>query len=723
MLRSSLLRALILLALLAGVLSAQSGVRCAVTSVPATARYEGFSEQLGDIVFDCFGGPPGGSLNVNFNLFLNTNITNRILSDSSLDAFVLINRGEGAGDELSPTRPRLFTNSAVAYSGLNMPFNAQGRVGLIFRNLRGNMRQFLLPIGGTPEAVRASISVSAVNGSISIDQTNVVVALVQLGLRGLILPAIIDCRRQNAPPANPTITSFTTASVPRFSTRASEGFPSAFSPERTQPYYTGTRIRLSYNAVPTGLLLYTPDVIVGNSGSTPTSAGDFGFAPSGGTYQPSNSGSLLLVRVNEAAADGSGGTLVYTRGAVGSPAVNFNNLTQVNITNGSGEVLYEVVDSNPGRIEFGLIPTYGWATPDVQVNTASLNAELSLAPRSSVAIASTTAPIPRYQPLALSSDCEALGDCTSNYLPRLAVETGAVSFTTQEGTISAPQFVNIRNAGGGDLFYTVSVNPGGTPPSWLRVGPDGLQRGNSTLIVQAFSGNLSQGQYTATIDVDAGPFGRASIPVTLLVTAPRPTIDSLLSAATNRPQIALGSIASIYGRSFATANVGVTFDDTPAQVLYSSPTQLNVIVPTSLGNRQRVRVQVTANAEVSNVFLVDLTDFAPGIFAGAVLKPDFTFPSANNRAQVGSTLQVFATGLLNSAGQGRIVAKIHDRSISQPDFAGPAPGIPGVQQVNFVIPTDLPTMSTEVRLCNIVVGNLFFTTEICSPPVEIWIQR
>jgi uncharacterized protein (TIGR03437 family) len=48
-----------------------------------------------------------------------------------------------------------------------------------------------------------------------------------------------------------------------------------------------------------------------------------------------------------------------------------------------------------------------------------------------------------------------------------------------------------------------------------------------------------------------------------------------------------------------------------------------------------------------------------------------------------------------------------------PAYAGPAPGIPGVQQVNVAIPSDLPAMQTYVFVCS---------GEICSPATKIWIR-
>jgi uncharacterized protein (TIGR03437 family) len=65
--------------------------------------------------------------------------------------------------------------------------------------------------------------------------------------------------------------------------------------------------------------------------------------------------------------------------------------------------------------------------------------------------------------------------------------------------------------------------------------------------------------------------------------------------------------------------------------------------------------------------------------------------------------------------------KIHDREISQPDYAGPAPGLPGIQQVNVVIPGDLPTMQSEVLVCGSPVSSS--DTRVCSKPYTIQLRR
>jgi hypothetical protein len=58
--------------------------------VPPAVRAEGFTELTGDLVLTCSGGDPTKPFLANFQLFLNTNITSRLLSDGTSEALLMI---------------------------------------------------------------------------------------------------------------------------------------------------------------------------------------------------------------------------------------------------------------------------------------------------------------------------------------------------------------------------------------------------------------------------------------------------------------------------------------------------------------------------------------------------------------------------------------------------------------------------------------------------------
>ena len=59
-------------------------LRCDTNAgVPPVVRAEGHTELVGDIVLVCTGGNPTSPFLANFQLFLNTNVTSRILGDGT----------------------------------------------------------------------------------------------------------------------------------------------------------------------------------------------------------------------------------------------------------------------------------------------------------------------------------------------------------------------------------------------------------------------------------------------------------------------------------------------------------------------------------------------------------------------------------------------------------------------------------------------------------------
>ena len=51
--------------------------------VPPLVRAEGYTELVGDVVLVCTGGNPGQALTANLQLFLNTNITSRLVGSGT----------------------------------------------------------------------------------------------------------------------------------------------------------------------------------------------------------------------------------------------------------------------------------------------------------------------------------------------------------------------------------------------------------------------------------------------------------------------------------------------------------------------------------------------------------------------------------------------------------------------------------------------------------------
>jgi uncharacterized protein (TIGR03437 family) len=99
-----------------------------------------------------------------------------------------------------------------------------------------------------------------------------------------------------------------------------------------------------------------------------------------------------------------------------------------------------------------------------------------------------------------------------------------------------------------------------------------------------------------------------------------------------------------------TANVQVTFDSTPAPLLWVQDQQINVVAPWSLTPGQTTQVCVSYKTVKTNCLTWPVAQTAPGVFTvdgtyAAALNQDGTVNSANNPASLNSTVMVFATGL------------------------------------------------------------------------------
>ena len=100
---------------------------------------------------------------------------------------------------------------------------------------------------------------------------------------------------------------------------------------------------------------------------------------------------------------------------------------------------------------------------------------------------------------------------------------------------------------------------------------------------------------------------------------------------------------------------------------------------------------------------------APGIFTPGVLNQDNTVNTALNGAPGGTVIQVYCTGLLTA----NVTARLGVETITAPRYAGPAPGLLGLQQVNLDVPGSITANSVDLFICS---------GAICSPSVRVYIK-
>jgi uncharacterized protein (TIGR03437 family) len=683
---------------------------CTPSAVPPIVRSEGIAERTGDILLDCASGTPGAIVKGNLTVFLNVSVTNKLLANNTTDVLLTVDTGAGPVPANVAAQP--YAPNAVVFNGLSFTVPPSGRVGLRITNLRANASQ----LGPTPQLPIFALLSFNEGSALVTTNSQFTVAVTEPGLLTSFSSTGVRCAGSPLP-STINLTNLFARGTIFFSTRATEGFATAFEPKNTFSD-TGTRIMVRYSGFPAAARLFVPDFVAGSDAVTPTAGGDLGVAASGGQYMPGATGSLLLVRVVGADANGAGGTLAFP--PPGPGVTTFDSASEVTLASGAGNAVYEVVDANPNVRESVQFPTFLGLAPLGNGSPAVADMAVSFAPLSTIGVIAA-APIPRFADVLPQSDCAAEGDCNAGYFPKLNVESPALNFSAPAFAFLQTQYVRVHNDGGGAMPWTATVSyQNGT--GWLTADPpSGV--GNATVRVDAHPDKVPPGTYQGTVTIDAGPFaGSRSIPVTFTVTsgpgpaAGGPSVTSILNAATLQAgALAPGSLATLMGSGLAGSAVEVTFNGVPGKLLYTSATQLNLQLPAALAGKTSVQAVVTVDGQTSTPTTVTLAAVAPAIFSNGILNQNYSVNSSAKPAAPGSVIQIFATGLA-SPGSGAITARIANRDVLAPYYAGPAPGIPGVQQVNILLPADLPAGAAQVEVCAIGSDP---TQRICSMPASV----
>jgi uncharacterized protein (TIGR03437 family) len=694
---------------------------------------EGLTERVGDILMQCTGLPAGTPFTGNLSVFLPVAVTNRVTAgNTTTDITVSAN-----GTPLAVVGQ--VNGQTVTFAGLTFPVPASGAVDLKISNLRGAVSQ----LGG-----QGGVAVTAgLSFSLPVDRPQQTVAYPQTSLLAAVPGAGIPCTGSSLP-ATVTFSNLIAAGTSVSSTRATEGFFGAFTP-RTASTDSGTRVLLRFTGFPSGSRLFAPDFVAGGDAAAPTRAGDLGGSPAGGAYVP-GSGTLLLARVVGADSTGTGGFVLQLPS--GSGAVSFDTVGELSVVNGAASVTYEVVDASPAVQQNAQIPVF-FGIPSGAVVTTSPDAvnnagitfaheQVSLAPLSATATASTLAPVPRYEDdFPPPPDCTVEADCPllENTLA-VFPSPAQLQFTAVAGgnVAQAPGYIAVQNIGNGIMVWKASVQYAANGPlGWITLDPSYPSFvNNASVRVFINSKNLAPGSYQANVVIDATPDGIQLVPVSLVISptpspapspnpspnpapAPQPNpviVTRIVNAASLQlSPLVPGSLASIAGTNLSGKSVAVAFDGIAPKIVSASTTEIRVVVPPELGAKTSSILVVTVDGASSSPQYVPLAAAWPAIFPNGVLNPDGSVNSSDNPAPLGGEIQIFASGLPLGAGQ--ISVQIHDRIITAPDFAGAAPDSPGMQQVNVVVPDDLPAMTTWVLVCGNVAGGQF-----CSPGMPLTIH-
>jgi uncharacterized protein (TIGR03437 family) len=190
---------------------------------------------------------------------------------------------------------------------------------------------------------------------------------------------------------------------------------------------------------------------------------------------------------------------------------------------------------------------------------------------------------------------------------------------------------------------------------------------------------LPPGGYSAFV-VKAGPKIALAMPAAAQV-------DTL--------SLAPGMLVSIYGSGLDAASV--TADGKPLPILYNGPAQINALLPSSFADNYPLLSVSNAGGSDSVRSIVEpavpaiFTIGDPALMLAAVVRQNGTVMSPSNPARAGEVIAIYATGL---GGVVPVVTIGGTQAAVQ--YAGPAPGFPGLDQINVVTPTGIASPASLI---------------------------
>ena len=198
-------------------------------------------------------------------------------------------------------------------------------------------------------------------------------------------------------------------------------------------------------------------------------------------------------------------------------------------------------------------------------------------------------------------------------------------------------------------------------------------------------------------------------------------IVTIFGSGLGPAEAAYATIDSQGGIATSLAGVTLTFDGSPAPLLYVQSNQVNAVVPFEIAGKTSTVVELQYDGAASNPAIMLVSDAVPGIYTApvdgqiqiAAFNQDGTLNSPANPAVQGSVVSMWATGLglpESSYADGQIVTGpgslgnppeigfASEGLVLQTEYMGPAPGfVAGAMQINIVIPVGAPPGLSQVQ--------------------------
>jgi len=216
---------------------------------------------------------------------------------------------------------------------------------------------------------------------------------------------------------------------------------------------------------------------------------------------------------------------------------------------------------------------------------------------------------------------------------------------------------------------------------------------------------------------------------------------SVVSAASYRGAVAPDSLASLFGTNLARGTATATLDangnlpvelvnthvqvnGADAQLIFVSPTQINFVVPGDTPTGPNPVAVISTDTNTTRTGSVQVAATAPALFSsdgsgsgpGAILNAvtfapaPFLTVTLENGADTRTRLAAYGTGFRTAKNlTASAIDSVGNRYALVVEFAGPAPGFVGLDQLNFVVPTGVDgggavslTVTTEDAVSNAV---------------------
>ncbi|MGA2114422.1 MAG: SBBP repeat-containing protein [Bryobacteraceae bacterium] len=314
--------------------------------------------------------------------------------------------------------------------------------------------------------------------------------------------------------------------------------------------------------------------------------------------------------------------------------------------------------------------------------------------------------------------------------------SGGVGFAVKfrgSGSVVYATFLNgggneVAVDSGGDLYaggnapvLVLSADAGALLAASPGVGPFALDNQRTVHVAQNTGGFLS----FPTPGVFQPAFGGGASDAWIFEIdfsqAASPWVTNLVNAANfnngtnpyfSTYDVAPGEIVTVFGTGFD-ARTQILFNGVAAPILYTSPTQINAVVPFEL-DWQTAAITVKNATQTIGPATMNVLAAVPALFTldgsgsgqAAALNQDGSVNSAANPAARGSVIQLFLTGagaLTPSPADGSItplappfatLVQAASAIYGQVVYAGAAPGlVAGVVQINLLISNTAPTGS------------------------------